>query len=299
MRNPVFSLLFALAVVALGLGWIFCIPTFVEIGVMPGQASPSIMLPGFVALAMGLWLTLRTILLMRLRDALLGGEGALARWRVSRSEWEAWGAHDAARSASWPTLRNKLRIAARPAPMEGVPVAIGTRAFAVGDAIVPLNVTGFSPYAIWQLCDVSIAEGPLASLEFSRYSRSRNGAFVALVRIPVGGARAQAQAAVDYFATAIPEKYKAFGRKRFPTHFQARDGDMKGATAANARQALARYANLAIILGVVGFSAWLGAATSRGGPIPPGISITLLSASIALLVLGVNLQIVAYFRRRG
>ena len=296
MRNPVLSLLFALAVAALGLGWIFWMATRADIGMRPGQLTPSVMVPGYVVLALGLWLTLRTILLVRLRDALLRGEGALVRWRVSHSEWEAWRAYDAVRSASWSTLRNKLRIAARPAPIEGVPVAIGPRAFAVGDAIVPLNVTGFSPYAIAALCDVSIAEGPPSSLEFSRYMRSRNGATIDLVRIPVGGARAQAQQALDYFAAAIAEKHSAFGRKNFPTHFQARDGDLEGANLADARAKPARRAALAIILGFVGMCAWLGMTTHRGRPMPPGITNTLLAASIALLILGAVLALAARFR---
>jgi hypothetical protein len=230
MRNPALSLLFGLAVVALGLGWLYWVFTRFDVGLRLGQTTPVVAVPGFVALALGLWLALRTILLVRLRDALLRNEGALARWQIPASEWEAWRAHDAARSAAGPSLRNKLMPAGGSVPAAGVAVAIGPRAIVVGRAIVPLNVTGFSPFAIWGLCHVGLAEASPASLEFSRYIRGRSGPRVELVRIPLGAAgRPQAQRVLDHFAAAIPERHQTFARSMFPAHFQALEGTMTNA----------------------------------------------------------------------
>lgn len=225
MRNPTLSLLFGLAVAAIGLGWIGWVFMRLDVGLRLGQTSPAVTIPGFIALALGLWLVLRTILLTGRRDALLRNEGVLARWQVLASEWEAWRAHDAARSAASRTRRNKLAPAGGPAPIEGVTVVIGPRAIVVGTAIVPLNVTGFSPFATWQLCHVGLAGEPPGSLEFSRYIRGKNGPRIELVRIPLGAAgRAQAQRVLDHFAAAIPERFKAFGLSTFPTHFSGSHG---------------------------------------------------------------------------
>ncbi len=297
MRNPVLSLLFGLGVAALGLGYILWVVARYDVGLRLGQVSPTLTVPGFIAIAIGLWLTLRTILLVRLRDTLLRGEGALARWWVTPSEWEAWRAHDAIRSASWSTLRNKLAPAAGPAPMAAVPVAIGATAIAVGRSIVPLNVTGWGPFAIWALCDVSLADGPSPSLEFSRYIVSRNAITesIDLVRIPLGaGGRAQAQRIVDHFAAAIPSFHKESGRTMFPDHFLAVAGDP--AAAARERRAARGYVFPAAVLGFGGLGFWY---SMTGGIRPMGLDFAtlVLVAAIAALALSAIFGL-AHFARR-
>ncbi|MGE3396918.1 MAG: hypothetical protein AB7H79_08460 [Sphingomonas sp.] len=299
-RNAALSLLLGLAVAALGLGYIFWALASFDIGMRLGQLTPAATLPGFVAIGLGLWLALRAVLLLRLRNALLRGEGAIARWQVPAAEWEAWRIHDDARSASWSTLRNKLPLSAAPPPMEGVPVVIGAQAFVVGEAIVPLNVAGFGPFAIWQLCDVSLVEGPSPCLEYSRYIRGHSGPEIQLVRIPVGAAgRAGAQKAVDHFNATIPERHRAFARTTFPAHFRARDGDPAGADRAWRRDAPGRYALVAAILGVAVLGIWSGWFDGREAPaLDPRSANLALAGALALLALAGLLALIGYRRRR-
>jgi hypothetical protein len=298
MRNSVQSLLFALAVIALGLGYLYWVTTNFDVGMRLGQKSPTVTVPGFIAVALGLWLTLRTFLLVRIRDALLRGEGALAYWRISPSEWDAWRVHDAARSASWPTLRNKLRPAGGPAPMEGMPIVIGPRTIVMGRSIVPLNVTGFSPFAIWGLCDVSLADGPSPSLEFTRYIVSQHAIThnVDLVRIPVGGAgRSQAQRVLDHFAAAIPDIHRARERGMFPDHFMAMTGD--SGAAARVRRSARDHSFPALFLGLGGLAFWYN---RTGGIQPMGsdFATLVLVASVAALAASAYFWLGGYLGRR-
>lgn len=299
MRNPALSLLLGLAIVAAGVGWIFGVPRYFDIGLRLGQVSPMVLLPGFIAAGIGAWLTLRAILLIRLREALLRGEGVLARWQIPASEWETWRGEDAVRSASYSTLRNKLRPSAAPPPMDGVPVVFGERAIVVGRAIVPLNVTGWGPFAIMQLCDVTLVPGQVPSLEFSRYITGKN-ARIELVRIPIGAAgRSQAQQIVDHFMTAIPQDRRAKAQGQFALHFQAQSGDIAGAEEAWRRSLPYRFAWLTGIFAAVALGTWSGWFDHRNTPpLAPDMAQLLLTGGIVLLAVTAALALIAYLREQ-
>lgn len=295
MRNPPLSLLLGLAIAAIGAGWIYWSITNLNIGMRLGQASPAITVPGFIAILIGLWLALRVFLLSRLREALLRGEGARARWQVSPGEWEAWRPDDAARSASYYTLVNKLAPPGSPPPMEGVPIVFGDRAIVIGPSIVPLNVTGWGPFAMMQLCDVALIDGAVPSLEFTRFMSGKQTR-IEVVRVPVGAAgRAQAQKVVDLFMAAIPHNRLAKFRGQFALHFQAQAGDIAGAREIERAQVPERMALLALAFGLVAAGFGSGWFTRRGAsPLDPEIAQMALAAGFTLLAVAAVLGVVAW-----
>lgn len=294
MRNPTLSLLLSLAIATLGIAWVYGSITRLDVGMRLGQASPAITVPGFIAIVVGLWLALRAFLLGRLREALMRGEGARARWQVSAGEWEAWRRQDAARSASYWTLVNRLAPRASPPPMEGVPIVFGDRAIVIGPSIVPLNVTGWGPFAMMQLCDVALIGGAVPSLEFTRFMSGKQ-VRIEVVRVPVGAAgRAQAQKVVDLFMTAIPHNRLARFRGHFALHFQAQAGDIAGAHQSERAQFPLRMALLALILGLAATAVGSGWFNRGTRAINPEIAKMALAAGLTLLAVAAVLGFVAW-----
>lgn len=295
MRNPPLSLLLGIVIAALGATWVYWSVARLDVGMRLGQASQAITVPGFIAIMIGSWLALRAFLLMRLREALLRGEGARARWQVSSGEWEAWRPNDAARSDSYYTLVNKLAQSDTPPPMEGVPIVFGDRAIVIGPSIVPLNVSGWGPFAMMQLCDVALIDGAVPSLEFTRFMTGKQSR-IEVVRVPVGAAgRAQAQKVIDLYMTAIPHNRLAKFRGQFALHFQAQAGDAAGAHRNERAQFPERLALVALLLGLAAAGLGSGWFTRRGArPLNPEIAQILLAAGFTLLAVAAVLGFAAW-----